>query len=106
MLDIKLFRENPELIIDSEKKRFRDTENVEKVIEYFKSNGAVCVEMEGAVIAAVGKRLGVDYFTFYYAGDNLDSTEWDERSLSGLTNIDKKKEVMLLALELAIKIND
>ena len=34
MLDIKLFRENPEMIIDSEKKRFRDTENVEKVIEY------------------------------------------------------------------------
>ena len=34
MLDIKLFRENPELILDSEKKRFRDTENVEKVIEY------------------------------------------------------------------------
>lgn len=34
MLDIKLFRENPEIIIDSEKKRFRDTENVEKVIEY------------------------------------------------------------------------
>ena len=34
MLDIKLFRENPELILDSERKRFRDTENVEKVIEY------------------------------------------------------------------------
>ena len=34
MLDIKLFREDPEIIIDSEKKRFRDTENVEKVIEY------------------------------------------------------------------------
>ncbi|MBR1610546.1 MAG: serine--tRNA ligase, partial [Methanobrevibacter sp.] len=34
MLDIKLFRENPEIIIDSEKKRFRDTVNVEKVIEY------------------------------------------------------------------------
>ena len=82
---------------------FRDTP---EKIEYFKSNGAVCVEMEGAVIAAVGKRLGVDYFTFYYAGDNLDNTEWDERSLSGLTNIDKKKEVMLLAFELAIKIND
>ena len=37
MLDIKLFRENPELILDSEKKRFRDTENVEKVIEYVRS---------------------------------------------------------------------
>ena len=34
MLDIKIFRENPELIMDSEKKRFRSTENVEKVIEY------------------------------------------------------------------------
>jgi uridine phosphorylase len=82
---------------------FRETPDK---IEYFKNNGAVCVEMEGAVIASVAKRLGVDYFTFYYAGDNLDSTEWDERSLSGLTNIDKKKEVMLLALELALKINN
>ena len=34
MLDIKLFRENPDLIRKSEKKRFRDTENIEKVIEY------------------------------------------------------------------------
>ena len=82
---------------------FRETP---EKIEYFKNNGAVCVEMEGSVIASVCKRLGVDYFTFYYAGDNLDSTEWDERCLSGLTNIDKKKEVMLLALELAAKINN
>lgn len=34
MLDIKLFREEPNKIFDSEKKRFRDTINVEKVIEY------------------------------------------------------------------------
>ena len=34
MLDIKIFRENKELILESEKKRFRSTENVEKVIEY------------------------------------------------------------------------
>ena len=34
MLDIKLFRENPEIIMESEKKRFRDTENVDRVIEY------------------------------------------------------------------------
>ena len=34
MLDIKLFRENPDLIRKSEQKRFRDIENVEKVIEY------------------------------------------------------------------------
>lgn len=34
MLDIKLFRENPDIIRESEKKRFRSIENVEKVIEY------------------------------------------------------------------------
>jgi len=34
LLDIKLFRENPDLIIESEKKRFRDTTNVENVIKY------------------------------------------------------------------------
>lgn len=70
-------------------------------IKYFKNNGAICVEMEGASIAAVCEYLNVDYFTFYYAGDNLDSAEWDERSLSGLVNIDRKKQVMTLALELA-----
>lgn len=74
-------------------------------IAYFKNNGAICVEMEGMVIAAVCNRLGIDYFTFYYAGDNLDSTVWDERSLSGLVNIDKKKEVVYLALNLALELN-
>lgn len=75
-------------------------------INYFKNEGAICVEMEGTVIASVCKRLNIDYFTFYYAGDNLDSTEWEERSLQGLTNIEKKKEVMYLALELALKISN
>ena len=81
---------------------FRETKDK---IEYFKSKGVKTVEMEGATIAAVCKYKNLDYFTFYYAGDNLDSTEWDERSLSGLVNIDKKKQVTLLALELALKIS-
>lgn len=34
MLDIKLFRDEPEIIFDSERKRFRETTNAEKVIEY------------------------------------------------------------------------
>lgn len=81
---------------------FRETPDK---IKYFKENGCVCVEMEGTVIASVCKRLNLDYFTFYYAGDNLDSVEWDERSLHGLSNFDKKTQVMTLALEFAIKLS-
>lgn len=82
---------------------FRETR---EKINYFKDKGAVCVEVEGTAISAVCKRLGINYFTFYYAGDNLDSVVWDERSLSGLTNIDKKKEVAVVALDLAFKISN
>lgn len=60
--------------------------------------------IESTVIAKVCNKLNMKYFTFYYAGDNLDGTVWDKRSLNGLVNIDKKKEVLLLALELALVI--
>lgn len=76
-----------------------------KKIKNFKEKGAICVEMEGATIGAVCKYKKLDYFTFYYAGDNLDSVEWEERSISQLSNFEKKTEVPILALELAIKID-
>ena len=79
-------------------------ETINKIKKY-KELGVKTVEMEGSSIAAVCSYMNTDYFTFYYAGDNLDGVEWDERSLSGLTNIDKKKEVTILALELANKMN-
>ena len=62
--------------------------------------------MEGASIAAVCKYKNLDYFTFYYAGDNLDSVEWEERSITQLANFDKKTKVPILALELAYKIEN
>ena len=74
-------------------------------IAYFKENGAVCVEMEASVIAAVCNRKNLHYFTFYYAGDNLDGAEWDKRSLSQDDNFEKKTEVPILAIELALKIS-
>lgn len=70
-------------------------------IDYFRNKGAICVEMEGSVIAAVCQRKKLDYFTFYYAGDNLDSVEWERRSISQETNFEKKQIVPLLAIELA-----
>ncbi len=82
---------------------YRETKN--KIKKYQKL-GVKTVEMEGSAIAAVCKYLNIDYFTFYYAGDNLDCVEWEERSIEQLTNIDKKKEVTKLALELAVKINN
>lgn len=80
-------------------------ETIDK-IDYYKKLKVKTVEMEASSIAAVHQYLGIDYFTFYYAGDNLDSVEWDERSLNELSNIDKKKKVAMLAFELAIKMNN
>lgn len=74
-------------------------------IKYYKDLNVKTVEMEVATIAAVCKNLNIDYFTFYYAGDNLDSVEWEERSLKGLKNFEKKQEVTILAMELAKKIS-
>ena len=82
---------------------YRETK--EKVA-FFREKGAICVEMEGASIAAVCKYKNLKYFTFYYAGDNLDSVEWEERSLSQLTNFGKKVRVPYLAFELAKKIEN
>ena len=94
------YREGPTWTTDA---IYRETK--EKV-EYFKNKGVLTVEMEGSTIAAVCQRLNLDYFTFYYAGDNLDSVEWEERSLNGMVNLDKKKEVMNLSLSLAKKIKE
>ena len=73
-------------------------------MEMFQQKGAICVEMEGASIAAVCEYKKLNYFTFYYAGDNLDAVEWEERSISQLTNFEKKTRVPFLAFELAHKI--
>lgn len=73
-------------------------------IEMYRRKGAVCVEMEGASLGAVCKYKKLNYFTFYYAGDNLDSVEWEERSIEQLSNFNKKTQVPILALELAYEI--
>lgn len=80
-------------------------ETSEKIRSYQKK-GAICVEMEGASIGAVCEYKKLNYFTFYYAGDNLDSDEWEERSIEQLSNFDKKTQVPIIALELAYKIEN
>lgn len=69
-----------------------------------KEMGAVCVEMECAGMQALCDFRGTEFFQFFYAGDNLDHTSWEPRSLSGSTRLDEKSKIMLLAFELGLKI--
>ena len=71
-----------------------------------KEMGAICVEMECAAMQAMCNFRGVEFFQFLYAGDNLDSAKWDPRSLSGLSRLDEKEKIALLAFELACKIEE
>lgn len=66
--------------------------------------GAVCVEMECAAMQAVCNFRGVEFFQYFYAGDNLDHPQWDPRSLSGHSRLSDKEKIALLAFELASRI--
>ena len=66
--------------------------------------GAVCVEMECAVMQAMCDFRGVEFFQYFYAGDNLDHPQWDPRSLSGHARLSDKEKIALLAFELASRI--
>lgn len=69
-----------------------------------KEMGAICVEMECAAMQAMCDFRGVEFFQFLYAGDNLDHTQWDPRSLSGTTRLKDKEKIALLAFELACRL--
>lgn len=69
-----------------------------------KKMGAICVEMECAAMQALCDFRGVEFFQFFYAGDNLDHSDWDPRSLSGHSRLDDKQKIALLAFELAARI--
>lgn len=71
-----------------------------------KKQGAVCVEMECAGMQALCDFRGTEFFQFFYAGDNLDHSEWQPRSLSGDVRLDDKSKIALLAFELGLKIKN
>lgn len=67
--------------------------------------GAICVEMECAAMQALCDFRGVEFFQFFYAGDNLDAPAWEPRSLSGHARLADKEKIGLLAFELACRID-
>lgn len=80
---------------------FRETR--EKVAAR-KAMGAICVEMECAAMQALCDFRGVEFFQFLYAGDNLDHSDWDPRSLAGDVRLEEKEKIALLAFELGCAI--
>ena len=48
----------------------------------------------------------IDFFQYFYAGDNLDHSEWQPRSIHGNVKLDEKLKIVLLAFELALAIED
>lgn len=69
-----------------------------------KAAGAICVEMECAGMQALCDFRKTDFFTFFYAGDHLQSNGWDPRSVSDEVNLDEKSKIALLAFELGMRI--
>ena len=78
---------------------YRETRK--KVLER-KEEGAVCVDMECSAMSAVSKFRNKDLFEFFYAADNLDTNNWDERSLGNHARLAEKEKIIYLALDLAI----
>lgn len=68
-----------------------------------KEQGCVCVDMECSAMSAVAQFRNKDFFQFFYAADNLDSSKWDQRSLGNNDRLSEKEKIIYLALELAIK---
>lgn len=80
---------------------FRETQTK---ISARKAMGAICVEMECAAMQAMCDFRNVEFFQFLYAGDNLDHSSWDPRSLSGSARLDDKQKIALLGFELGCAI--
>lgn len=66
-----------------------------------KEAGCICVDMECSAMAAVANFRGCEVFQFFYAADNLDSDNWDARSLGGNIKLDEKEKIALLSMEMA-----
>ena len=75
-----------------------------KKVNRRRKQGAICVEMECAGMQALCDFRNTDFFQFFYAGDNLDHSSWEPRSISGETRLDDKTKIMFLAFELGLRI--
>ncbi|MHC1787045.1 MAG: nucleoside phosphorylase [Christensenellales bacterium] len=77
---------------------FRETRaNVEKR----RAEGCIAVDMECAGLQALCDFRGLEYYTFFYSGDLLDTPAWEKRILGGELEKDHQLRNFLIALEIA-----
>lgn len=69
-----------------------------------KQEGCICVDMECSANAAVARFREKGLVQFFYAADNLDSEQWDVRSLGNYDKLEEKDRIAAVALELASRI--
>ncbi len=75
-----------------------------KKVQMMKEKGCIAVDMECSAIAAFTEFRKVDVFHFFYSADNLDSKNWERRSLGNDDLLEEKNKIAYLALKLAEKI--
>ena len=70
------------------------------VVDRRVAQGCVAVDMECSALAAAAQWRGVDVYQFFYAADNLDASQWDQRVLGRLAD-EARLEHARIALEIA-----
>lgn len=81
---------------------YRETRN--KVLKR-KEEGCICVDMECSALSALAQFRNKEIFQFFYAADNLDSAEWDQRSLGNKERLSDKEMIGLLAIKFAVSLS-
>lgn len=71
-----------------------------------KEEGCICVDMECSAIAAFAQFRQKRAAQFFYAADNLDTEEWDVRSLGNYSGMDVKTKILELAIGLGLAMEE
>lgn len=78
---------------------YRETRNK---VERMKAAGYTCVDMECSALAALAQFRKKRIAQFFYSADTLDQKQWDKRSLENAENIEVKKNIVDIAMQLSL----
>ena len=80
---------------------YRETRNK---VERMKAAGYTCVDMECSALAALAQFRRKRIAQFFHSADNLDQKQWDKRSLGNAENIEVKKNIVDIAMQLSLQL--